>query len=136
MTAAVLKLKRPTAKTEGKPLHKQVTFKLDDERLDQLARAGRQDGISHHEKAKRIVEASLDGDVRELDQLRIEVSETRQAYEDLVARFESTEKGLAEVLAVVLHLLEDEKGNRLTHKAAVSFVATAFNQKRPEQNQE
>lgn len=119
-TAAVLKLKRPTAKTIGKPIHGQVTFRLDVEHLDQLATAANSDGISHHEKARRIVEASLDGDVRELDQVRLEVAELRSVIE-------RQQMGTAEIMAVLLSLIPDGKGERINLKAAREFVAEAFN---------
>lgn len=120
MRTAAEKLKRPTAKAIGKPIHGQVTFRLNVEHLARLATAAASDGISHHEKARRVIEASLDGDVRELDQLRLEVAELRTVVE-------RQQMGTAEILAVLLSLIPDGKGERINLKAAREFVAEAFN---------
>lgn len=119
MQKEALKLKRPTARSEGKPLHNQITFKVNADRLEQLSTAATADGISHHEKARRIVEASLDGDRREIEELRLEASELRQM-------FETQRRGLSEILAMILSLLPDQNGERLTMKVALQVVRIAL----------
>ena len=119
MPEAKPKIKRPTAKSVGKPLNKQVTFKLTESHLGRLSKLAVSDGISHHEKARRIVEASLDGDKREMDDLRLEVKELR-------AIVETQQKGMTQILGLMLSLLPDENGERLLPKVARKYVQTAL----------
>lgn len=66
-----------------------------------------------------MVEASLDGDKRELDDLRGEVKELR-------AIVEIQQKGMAEIFALMLSLLPDKNGERLLMKTAKKYVQTAL----------
>lgn len=119
MPKAEPKPKRPTAKSEGKPLNNQVTFKLPESNLGRLSTLAVSDGISHHEKARRIVEASLTGDRRELDDLRLEVKELR-------AIVETQQKGMAEIFAFILALLPPKNGMGFTLEVARQYAKIAL----------
>jgi len=117
---------RVVARKEGRALNKQVTFKLDSDRLDKLVNVAKVDGMSHHERARRIVEASIDGDRQELEALRVEVRELGELLK-------KQRDGMIGIFTTLLTLLPEPDPNdtalnarRLSVKEAKEFVRVAL----------
>lgn len=90
----------------GKKASSTVSFRLDEERLGKLERLANREGVSLHEKARRIVVAVLDALEEQEEMLHLEMAKTQAGQEEILERLARFERGTKETFVALFERLE------------------------------
>jgi hypothetical protein len=98
-----------------------IGYRLDDAYLSKLERLAKREGISPHEKARRIVVAVLDGvDDRE-ELLQLEMAQAQAKQEAVLERLTRLERGTKETFVALFQRL-----NAATEEEARAFIEFVY----------